>query len=173
MRLVSGTDTVPSAVNKYLLPHEHQVITVHFHPGVLLGPVGLTIAGLVAAIVSSRISAFSSDALLIIWLTWGLLFLYMIGKVLRWLVDYFVVSSHRLILLKGFLARDVISIPNARIANMRFRRSVMGRVLGYGQFIFEADRAQPAWTVNFIPFPDQLYLELNGLVFPGREESPD
>lgn len=173
MQLVPGTDTVPNAVNKFLLPHERQVITVYFHPGILLGPIGLTTAGLVGAIVSSSISAFSFDALLIIWLVWGLLLLYTIGKVLRWRVDFFVATSRRVILIKGLLARDVISIPNDRIANMGFRRSVMGRLLGYGQFIFEADRTQPAWTVNFLPYPEQLYLELNGLVFPSREESPD
>ena len=39
MRLVPGTDTVPNAVNKYLLPHEHQVITVRKHPAVLLRPI--------------------------------------------------------------------------------------------------------------------------------------
>lgn len=173
MRLVPGTDTVPNSVNKYLLPHEQQVIIVNFHPGILLGPIGLTAAGLVGAIVSSSISAFSFDALLIIWLVWGLLFLYMIGKVLRWRVAFFVATSRRVILVKGFLTRDLISIPNDRIANMRFRRSVMGRLLGYGQFIFEADRTQPAWTADFLPYPEQLYLELSGLVFPGREESSD
>jgi membrane protein YdbS with pleckstrin-like domain len=123
MQLVPNTDTVPAAVNRYLLPHEREVITVHFHPAVLVGPVGVVVAGLVAAVVSSSISAFSSDALLIIWLAWGLLSLYAIGKTLRWLGDYFVVTSQRLVVVKGLLTRDLISIPNVKIASMRFRRS--------------------------------------------------
>jgi hypothetical protein len=50
MRLVPNTDTVPAKVNRYLLPHERQVITVHQHPAVLIRPifellVGLAIAG--------------------------------------------------------------------------------------------------------------------------------
>jgi hypothetical protein len=56
---------------------------------------------------------------------------------------------------------------------MKFRRSTMGRVLGYGQFIIEADRTQPVWKINFMPYPEQLYLEISGLIFRDREESAD
>ena len=123
--------------------------------------------------MSSAISAFSFDALLIIWLVWGLVFLYTIGKVLRWFVDYFVVTAQRVLLVKGLLTCDVISMPNVRLASMRLRRSVMGRVLGYGQFIFESERTQPVWKVDFMPYPEQLYLEISGLIFRDREETPD
>lgn len=173
MRLVPNTDTVPAAVNRYLLPYERQVITAHFHPAILLGPVGVAVAGLVAAVVSSSISAFSTDALLIIWLVWGLLLFYSIGKALRWSVDYFVATSQRLLVVKGLLMRDVVSVPSSRAAVMRFRRSFMGRVLGYGQFIIEASQGQPMWTINFIPYPEQLYLEITGLVFRDPDVSQD
>jgi len=57
MRLVPGTDTVPNAVNKYLLPHEHQVITVRKHPAVLLRPISITLLGLViAALISTTVA---------------------------------------------------------------------------------------------------------------------
>jgi hypothetical protein len=39
MRLAPNTDTVPAAVNRYLLPHERQVISVHQHPAVLILPI--------------------------------------------------------------------------------------------------------------------------------------
>lgn len=175
MQLIPNTSTVPAAVNKYLLPHERQVITVHLHPAVLVGPVGVAVAGLVAAVVSSSISAFSSAALLIIWLGWGLLLLYAIGKTLRWLGGYFAVTSQRLVLVTGFVTRDLISIPNAYVASMRFRRSFMGRVLGYGQFIIEAQRTLPVWMINYIPYPEQLYLEVTALVYrePDTDQYPD
>jgi hypothetical protein len=173
MQLVPNTDTVPAAINMYLLPSERQVITVHYHPAVLVGPVGLAIAGLVAAVVSSSISAFSSDALLIIWLAWGLLLLYAIGKILGWIGSYFALTSQRLVVVKGLLTRDVISMPNVKVTSTRFRRPFMGRVLGYGQFIIEADRTQPVWTINFMPYPEQLYLEITGLGLPGSGPGPD
>jgi len=49
MRLVPNTDTVPASVNKYLLPHERQVITVHRHPAVLIGPIFVVLVGLAIA----------------------------------------------------------------------------------------------------------------------------
>jgi uncharacterized membrane protein YdbT with pleckstrin-like domain len=164
MQLVPNTDTVPAGVNKYLLPHERQVISVHFHPAVLVTPIFVVLAGLAVALYCS-VNGFSSDALLIIWLAWGLLLLYAIGKTLRWLGDWFVVTAQRLVVVKGLVARDMISMPNVKIASMRFRRSFVGRVLGYGQFIIEADRTQPVWTVNYMPYPEQLFLEVTGLIF--------
>ena len=82
--------------------------------------------------------------------------LYAIGKTLRWFGDYYAVTSQRQVLIKGFLTRDVISIPNFYVASMRFRRSFMGRVLGYGQFIIEADRTLPVWMINYLPFPEPV-----------------
>ena len=172
MRLVPNTDTVPAAVNRYLLPHERQVITVHFHAAVLLGPVGLALAGLGGAVAAS-VSSFSSDALLIVWLVWVLLFLYAIGKTFRWLVDYFVVTAERMVVVSGLFTRDVVSVPLVLAAGMRLRRSFLGRALGYGQFIIEAGRTQPVWTVNYMPYPEQLYLEINGLVYPDRHADLD
>jgi hypothetical protein len=169
MRLVPNTDTVPAAVNRYLLPREHQVITAHFHPAILLGPIGLVFAGLAAAGAISGTSKLSSDALLIVWLIWALLVLYLIGRVLRWFDDYFVVTSERVVLLRGLLSRDVVSVPHAQIASMRLRRSTMGRVLGYGEFIIEAGRYLPVHRINFLPYPEQLYLEVYALLYPEPE----
>jgi hypothetical protein len=36
MRLAPNTDTVPARVNRYLMAHERQVISVHQHPVVLI-----------------------------------------------------------------------------------------------------------------------------------------
>ena len=58
---------------------------------------------------------------------------------------------------------------------MKFRRSFLGRVLGYGQFIIEADRTLPVWMINYLPFPEQLYLEVTGLVYRAQDtdQHPD
>ena len=173
MQIVPSTSSVPRAVSQYLLPHEQQVITVRFHPTVLVGPVALVLAGLAGAWAASSSHAFSSDAMLIIWLAWGLLFLYLIGKVLSWLTGYFAVTAYRLVVLKGALARDFISLPNDKVASIRFRRSAWGRILGYGQFVIESERTQPMWTINYLPYPEQLYLEVIALVYREREQNPD
>jgi hypothetical protein len=56
---------------------------------------------------------------------------------------------------------------------MSFQRSTIGRILGYGEFIVEsAGQDQALRNVKFIPYPEQLYLEVCGLIFK-EEEPPD
>ena len=57
MRLVPNSDTVPASVNRFLLPHERQVITVHQHPAILIKPIFWVLIGLaVAGWLSSSIA---------------------------------------------------------------------------------------------------------------------
>lgn len=169
--LAPNTDTIPASVHRYLLPHERQVITIRYHPAVVLPSVGLAVAGLIAAVVASSVSKFSPDALLIIWLVWGLLLLYMIARVARWFNDWCVVTSGRLLVVNGLLARDVASMPLFRATDMRIRRSALGRLLGYGQLIFDPrGQEQVLRSFNFMPYPEQIYLEICGLIY---REPPD
>ena len=62
MRLPSRVAAGPSAVNRYLLPNEQQVITVRRHPAVLIGPSILTLAGLLLAAVLSTTVLHANDA---------------------------------------------------------------------------------------------------------------
>lgn len=175
MRLVPNTDIAPKAVNRYLLPWERRVIVVHRHPAVLLAPIGMVIAGLVGAIVLTILYEFSGDALLIVWLIWGLFLLYLAWKTANWSVNFFVVSAQqRLLITKGFLTREVATLPSIMITSMKFRRSMLGRLLGYGQFIFECrGQYQAVWNIRFIPYPEQIFLELRGLGFPDPEKNKD
>jgi uncharacterized membrane protein YdbT with pleckstrin-like domain len=173
MRLVPNADTVPASVNKYLLPHERQVITVHQHPAVLIRPifevlVGLAIAGWLSNVVHN------GTAILVIWVLWGLLFLRLAVKVFEWTETYFVVTSQRFLLTTGLVVKKVNMMPLTKVTDMSFQRSTMGRILGYGEFILEsAGQEQALNRVDHLPYPEQLYLEVCGLIFKDREESPD
>ncbi len=82
MRLVPGTDTVPNAVNKYLLPHEHQVITVRKHPAVLLRPIIVALAGLVfAAVISTTVAQHHSGVVGFVWIAWAVALVWLAFKV--------------------------------------------------------------------------------------------
>jgi uncharacterized membrane protein YdbT with pleckstrin-like domain len=175
MRLISPGTTPPADVDKYLLPHEQQVITVRRHPAVLIGPIVVTVLGLAAAIVlSDTLLAHQSTALLIVWLIWGVLLLRLILKAFAWAVDYFVVTSHRMIVTSGIITRKVAMMPLVKVTDMTFQRSFQGRLLGYGTFILEsAGQDQALSTVDHIPYPEQLYLEVCALIFPSKDPSDD
>jgi uncharacterized membrane protein YdbT with pleckstrin-like domain len=175
MRLVPNTDTVPSSVNRYLLPHERQVITVHKHPAVLIRPIfevliGLAIAGWLTVAVAKN----NSLAVLVIWILWGLVFLRLVIKVFEWGETYFVVTSQRFVLATGLIKRQVKMMPLSKVTDMSFERSGMGRILGYGEFILEsAGQNQALDRVPYLPYPEQLYLEVCGLIFKDTGEGGD
>ena len=175
MRLVPGTDTVPNAVNKYLLPHEHQVITVRKHPAVLLGPIALTLLGLViAAVISTTVARHNADVVGFVWIVWAFLLVWLAYKVWVWSQDYFIVTSRRMLLATGVITRKVAMMPLVKVTDMSFQRSSLGRLLGYGEFILESAGAEQALrVVDHLPYPEQLYLEVCGLIFPGRKDDGD
>ena len=175
MRLAPNTDTVPASVNKYLLPHERQVISVHEHPAVLIGPIALVLLGLaIAGVLSNYATHGNTTAILIIWGLWVVLLGWLGVKIWDWAVNYFVVTSHRLILARGVVVRNVGMLPLAKVTYMSFRRTTIGRFLGYGEFIVEsAGQDQALSHVDHLPYPEQLYLEVCGLIFKDKEESPD
>jgi uncharacterized membrane protein YdbT with pleckstrin-like domain len=175
MRLAPSTDTVPASVNRFLLPHERQVITVHQHPAVLIRPifevlVGLAIAGWLTVAVAKN----NGLAVLIIWILWGLVFLHLVIRVVEWVETYFVVTSQRFLLATGLVTRQVKMMPLAKVTDMTFERSAWGRILGYGEFIIEsAGQNQALERVKHLPYPEQLYLEVCGLLFKDTGDGGD
>jgi uncharacterized membrane protein YdbT with pleckstrin-like domain len=172
---VVPNETVPASVYKHLLPHERQVITVRFHPAVLIRPVAEVLGGLaLAGLLTTTIARSNGTALLVIWLLWLVLVFRLLFKVYEWLEDYFVVTSQRLILATGIITRTVNMMPLTKVTDMSFRRSSWGRIFGYGEFIVEsAGQDQALRRVDHLPYPEQLYLEVCGLIFKDKGESDD
>ena len=82
MRMGPNTDRVPASVNRYLLPHERQVVSVHQHPAVLIGRIFVVLVAFVAAVwLSISVASDNGTALLIIWFLWGLLLVWLAVKV--------------------------------------------------------------------------------------------
>jgi membrane protein YdbS with pleckstrin-like domain len=176
MRLTNPGATGPAAVNRYLLPNEQQVITVRRHPAVLIGPSVLALAGLLAAgVLTATVLHGNGPLVTVVWIAWLVLFGRMIWKAINWAVTFFVVTSHRILLASGVLTRKVAMMPLTKVTDMSFQRSFTGRLLGFGEFIVEsAGRDQALRTVDHIPYPEQLYLEICGMLFGSDEQaSPD
>jgi uncharacterized membrane protein YdbT with pleckstrin-like domain len=176
MRLVTPTgNAAPTQINKYLLPHEEQVITVRKHPAVLVKPISYVIGGLiVAGVLTEFIGRHNGIALLVIWLAWLGLLGYLGQQTLIWAINYFVVTSQRMMLTSGLITRKVAMMPLTKVTDMSFQRSFQGQVLGYGTFILEsAGQDQAFRVVDHLPYPEQLYLEVCGLIFPNKGDTSD
>ena len=163
MRQVSPAASVPASVSRYLLPRERSVIAVRKHPAELAGPLILVFGGLVAAGELTRRSVRPK----IVWGGYLSVLLYSLQRAAAWRAGYFAVTEVRMIQVSGFMVRKVAMMPLARVTDMSFRRSALGRLLGYGEFIVEsAGEEQALRSIDFLPYPEQIYLEVCGLVFP-------
>ena len=114
----------------------------------------------------SVIPHLSGTVLLVVWLLWLVLLIRLLYAIYVWLEDYFVVTSQRLLVAKGVLTKSVNMMPLTKVTDMRFERSPWGRLLGYGTFIVEsAGQDQALRKIDHLPYPEQLYLEVCGLIF--------
>jgi membrane protein YdbS with pleckstrin-like domain len=167
-------DRVPHTVERHLLPHERQVLTVRFHPAVLIKPVSITLGALAVALVVSVIPHLEVTAKLVVWLLFVVVLGWLALKVWLWLEDYFVVTSQRLLLTTGLLTRTVNMMPLGKVTDMSFKRTAWGRILGYGEFVVEsAGQDQALRNIRNLPYPEQLYLEVCGLIFKDSGDSDD
>lgn len=175
MRPPTAARAGPVSVSKYLLPREVQVATVRRHPAILIVPTVQAVGGLlVAAILSATILHRDKVLLYIVWLAWLVLLLRMVWCAINWAVDYFVVTSERMLLTEGLFSRKVAMMPLTKVTDMSFRRSFAGRLLGYGEFIVEsAGQDQAFRTVEYIPYPEQLYLLVCGMLFPSSADDDE
>jgi uncharacterized membrane protein YdbT with pleckstrin-like domain len=175
MRQPTSAARGPVAVSKYLLPREVQVATVRQHPAVLIPVGGQALLGLlVAGVLSATVVGGNELLLAIIWIAWSVLLLRLIWKAINWAVDYFVITTERLLLTTGLLTRKVAMMPLSKVTDMSFRRSFGGRLLGYGEIIVEsAGQNQALDRVEYIPYPEQLYLLVCGMLFPSSTEDAE
>jgi membrane protein YdbS with pleckstrin-like domain len=167
-------DRVPHTVERHLLPHERQVLTVRFHPAVLIKPVAITLAALAVALLVTMELPVSSLVALVIWVAFLGVLGWLSVQVYQWLEDYFVVTSQRLLLTTGIVTRTVNMMPLTKVTDMSFKRSAWGRVLGYGEFVVEsAGQDQALRHIRHLPYPEQLYLEVCGLIFKDSGDADD
>ncbi len=162
-------DTSSRTVDKYLMSYEGRVIAVRRHPAVLLPPAAIVVAGLIAC---GAASAWTGIGWL--WALWLIAVGYLAWKVLAWSMEFFLVTEHRVMVVKGVLNRDVVMMPLSKVTDITLNRSMVGRLFGCGEFRTES-AGQKQWlkSVNFMPYPEQLYLEVSSVIFGTTDASPD
>ena len=161
----SPAASVPAEVSRYLLPHERSCIAVRKHPAELAGPRILVAGGLVAAGELTRRSVRPK----VVWGGYLSVLLYSLERVAAWRATYFAVTEVRMVLVSGFMVRKVAMMPLARVTDMSFRRSALGRLLGYGEFIVEsAGEEQALRSIDFLPVSGAALLGGLRPCLPGR-----
>jgi hypothetical protein len=68
-----------------------------------------------------------------------------------------VVTDRRMMLIGGLLRRTAAATPLDQVTGLTLRRTVLGRLLGYGTLIVVSpSRRQAFRKARYLPYPDQL-----------------
>jgi uncharacterized membrane protein YdbT with pleckstrin-like domain len=157
--------------NRYLAADERIMLEVHRHWSVLLGPSLAAFGAVVGAATIGWITSPSSGTDLIdrILGAVALFFLARAGwRAWQWYVDRIVVTDQRIFEVSGVLTRKVASMPLTRVTDMTYRRSLLGRILGYGDLIVEsAGQDQALSRIERLPHPDDFYRTITSLITAG------
>ena len=157
-----------STQTRYLAEDEQAILEMRRHPMVLLRPAAAALGALVGA---SAIGALVSweDGSDFIDTVVGLVAIFFVGRImvkaLLWWVDRIVVTNHRIFEVSGVLARKVASMPLERVTDMTYRRSLAGRLFGYGELVLEsAGQTQALDSICYLRSPDEFYRTVTSLV---------
>lgn len=158
---------------KYLLPTERVEVQIRRHWAVLAGDTLQTLLLLVVGVLLARVlSSVGFAEMVAVYFC-----VFVVGrwavKLLDWNHEVLIVTDKRLLLLTGIVTHKVAIMPLVKVTDLTFYRSSTGLLLGYGKFIVEsAGQDQALSTIDFVPKPDQLYIQISNLLFGGDKGTP-
>lgn len=142
-------------VEQYLLVDDDEYIVdeVHKHPMAIFWPAVRTLLGVISLILATYAGAPFG------WL-FGLLGIALIGqatwKIFDEQMDRFVITNMRAFRVHGLFSRHRATTPMTRILDITVNQSPMGRIFGYGHFIFEsAAQDQGLREIDYVGRPDE------------------
>lgn len=156
---------------RFLLADEEVVFAVRRHVARLTEPIASLVFGCLVVIVIDLLLPQEIPFLAAVFgLILLVLALRLAWKVLQWRYEWFLATNRRLVLTTGVITRKVAMMPLAKVTDMSYAQSPLGRVLGYGSFVMEsAGRDDQALNkVQFVPDADANYRALCQVVFTGR-----
>ncbi|TCK26481.1 PH domain-containing protein [Pseudonocardia endophytica] len=162
----------PREIDEYLLPTERRVIRVRQHWAVMAKHIWQTalfvlVMVLVESLLDGRVPA---DADIIVD---NVTFYLALVAVLRftantilWWIERIVVTDKRVMIAQGIVVHNVGMMPLGKVTDLTFRRTLSGRMLGYGTMVVEsAGQIQALNQIDYMPRPEEIYEALSELVF--------
>lgn len=150
-----------------LLTEDEEIVT-QFRPHwkVLLPSIGwamLLAAGFGAVVAATPDLGWRGTAAAAAFVLWLVL---SAKSVVDWVFTNYVLTTERIVVRRGFIARTGTEIPLENIVNVLFSQSVIERVLGYGDVLIESAGSQGQSRLEDIPDPQGFQSE----VYAAREQ---
>ena len=151
-------------VQKYLIADEGEVIVdeVRKHWAAVIGPIIEIVLALPALLL---LGVFPSTLYWVpIFLSLGL-FLHGSWRILQAQMDRFVITNMRVFRVHGILSQSSATMPLARILDISVHRPFIGRIFGYGHFVFEsAAQEQGLREIRFVGRPNERGLTIQRVI---------
>jgi membrane protein YdbS with pleckstrin-like domain len=158
---------------RLLNDHETVVVDLHPHWWCLVGPVVLLVMAMslgVAALVSTdaqtvprSVAGYACLVLIVAAACW------LIARSLRWVTTAFAITTQRVILRSGVLAKRGIEIPLDRVNTVMSSQGPLERLVGAGDLVIESGGEFGVQRFEDIRNPDRVKQLLHGLVHDRHE----
>ncbi|HEY0450124.1 PH domain-containing protein [Actinophytocola sp.] len=162
----------PRDSDEYLLDSERRVIRVRLHWACLAWDIFEAIALLAVAVMISYLLPPSMWLLQnILWYAALFVVLRFTYLVLSWWVERIVVTDKRVMMTTGIITTKVLMMPITKVTDLTYKRTLAGRLLGYGTMVVEsAGQIQALNNIDYLPKAEQVYDAISELVFGNKEE---
>lgn len=164
---------------RYLLEGESVIFAVNEHWIRILEPLVTVVVALVVAVyVDASMPSSARVVANVCWWLWFAAIARALFLAYEWRNTWFIATNKRMLRVYGLISRQVAMMPLGKVTDLRYQRSVPGRLLGYGTFVMEsAGQNQALEQVHFVPHPDKNYralvAEIFGIADPGAVQEAD
>lgn len=84
---------------------------------------------------------------------------------LKWSRNFFLATDQRVLKMYGVLSTTVDSMKVLKVTDMKYHRSFLGEILGYGRITIEsAGQDQALHDIEYLPYPRENYQELAHII---------
>jgi uncharacterized membrane protein YdbT with pleckstrin-like domain len=149
---------------KLLSEGESVVLDLHPHWKVIVLPVlellaTLGLAGFLLAVVDDDIGRYA-----VLGVAALLVLLFFLWPLLKWRTTHFVVTTERVVMRSGVLARSGRDIPLQRVNDVSFQHTFFERLLGCGTLVVESAGERGQVTLSDIPKVEKVQRQVYELV---------
>jgi uncharacterized membrane protein YdbT with pleckstrin-like domain len=156
----------PREIDEYLLPTERRVIRVRQHWAVMMNHLSSTALFLLVLVIGESMLP---DSVLVDNIAWYLALVAVLRftvLTILWWIERIVITDKRVMLAQGIITHNVGMMPLGKVTDLTFRRSLGGRMFGYGTIVVEsAGQIQALNRIDYLPRPEEIYEALSELVF--------
>ena len=164
-------------IDRYLARGERVVFVLRRHAVVLERAIGIWLAAIAAGVVCGLLAPHEPHWNLGVIGGWIVLAGagFLAWKTGSWWIARYVITDERVLLIDGVVSRRVRAVPLSKITHTDYRRTLSGRLLGYGTISLDSAGSHDGLReLTSIPRPDEVYRLIMSLVSAGsRSEATD